>query len=76
MRLLWHSHGSSYAATGGSGHLFEILSVYTEPRWGTPSNPYGWCLRVDGQVVHFDCSFCECKKFASRIEEESARPLF
>lgn len=56
--------------------MFEILSVYTEPRWGTPSNPYGWCLRVDGQVVHFDCSFCECKKFASRIEEESARPLF
>lgn len=76
MRLLWHSHGNSTAAKGGSGHEFEILTVYTEPHWGTPSVPYGWCLKVDGQVIHFDRSFRACKDVAKNIEAESAKPPF
>lgn len=76
MKLLWHSHGSATAAKGGSGHEFEIVTVYTEPHWGMPSIPYGWCLRVDGEVVHFDRSYHECKKVAKHIEDESARPSF
>ena len=73
MRLIWHSQGNATAATGGSGHEFQIQTVYTEPRWGAPSIPYGWCLRVDGQVIHFDRSYRACKKVATSIEEESAR---
>jgi hypothetical protein len=76
MKLLWHAHGRSTAATGGSGHEFEILTVYTEPRWGAPSIPYGWCLRVDDQVVHFDRSYQACKKVAKHIEEESGKAPF
>jgi hypothetical protein len=76
MRLLWHAHGRTNAAKGGSGHEFEILTVYTEPRCGAPSIPYGWCLRVDGQVVHFDRSYHACKQFAKQIEEGSAKAPF
>ncbi len=76
MKLLWHSHGSSTAATGGSGHEFQISTVYTEPSWGASSIPYGWCLRVDGQVVHFDRSYRACKQVAKHMEEKSARDPF
>lgn len=76
MKLLWHSHGNSTAAKGGSGHEFQILTVYTEPGWGAPSIPYGWCLRVDGHVVHFDRSYRACKKVAKHIEDESAKAPF
>ncbi len=76
MKLRWHSHGSATAARGGSGHEFEISTVYTEPRWGAQSIPYGWCLRVDGQVLHFDRSYHECRQVAKHIEEESAKARF
>ena len=76
MKLLWHSQGGATAATGGSGHEFQIVTVYTEPQWGAPSVPYGWCLKVDGEVVHFDRSYYECKKVAKHIEEKSARSPF
>jgi hypothetical protein len=76
MRLSWHSHGKAETALGGSGHEFEIVTVYTEPHWGSPSLPYGWCLRVDGQVVHFDRSYRGCKNVARRIEDESAKPPY
>jgi len=74
--LLWHSQGSSTAAKGGSGHEFEILTVYTERRWGRLSIPNGWCLRVDDQVAHVDRSFHECKRVAKHIEEESTKAPF
>jgi hypothetical protein len=71
-----NSHGSSTAATGGSGHEFQISTVYTEPRWGASSIPYGWCLRVNGQVVHFDWSYHECRVVAKHIEEDGAKAPF
>ena len=71
MKLRWESDGTSHSVTGASGHRYEIVLIHDATEWGVKGAPKGWCLKADGDVVHFDVSLSNCKKTAERLEERA-----
>ncbi len=71
MKLRWESDGTSYSATGGSGHRYEIVLVYHATEWGIKHAPREWCLKADGEVAHFN-TLRQCKKAASLLERRAS----
>ena len=72
MKLQWESDGTSYSATGGSGHRYEIVFAYDATEWGVKRAPRGWCLQADGNVVHFHTSLRQCKNAAILLNEPAS----
>ncbi len=70
MKLQWESARTSYSATGGSGHRYEIVFAYDATEWGVKRAPRGWCLKADGEVVDFN-TLRQCKKAASLLERRA-----
>jgi hypothetical protein len=46
--------------------------VYNATEWGVKRTPRGWCLKADGEVVHFDTSLRNCKKVARLLEKRAS----
>ncbi len=74
VKLQWQSDGTSYFATGGSGHWYKIVLVYHATDLGVKGAPRGWCLKADNEVAHFDPSLDQCKEAASLLEERASLP--
>ncbi len=55
---------------GGSGHRYEIVLVYDATERGAKRAPRGWCLKADGEGVHFH-TLLQCKKAASLLEKRA-----
>ncbi len=72
MKLQWESDGTSYSATGGSGRRYEIVLLYDATERGAKRAPRGWCLKADGEGVHFH-TLRQCKK-AGPPSEVRANP--
>jgi hypothetical protein len=72
VKLQWESAGPVHSATGGSGHRYEVVLVYNATEWGVKRTPRGWCLKADGEVVHFDTSLRNCKKVARLLEKRAS----
>ena len=72
VKLDWESHGTSYSATGGSGHRYEIVVVHHATEWGVKGAPPGWCLKADNEAGYFRTSLGQCKKAASLLEERAS----
>ena len=72
VKLQWESDRTSHSAVGDSGHRYEIVLVYHTTDWGVRRSPRGWCLKSDGEVVHFDTSLRQCKKVAKLLERRAA----
>ncbi len=71
VKLQWESDGTSYSATGGSGHRYEIVVLYHATEWGVKGTRRGWCLKANDQVSHFHKSLGQCKKAASLLEKRA-----
>ncbi len=70
MKLQWESAQTSYSATGGSGRRYKIVVIYHATKWGPKRAPRGWCLKADGEGVHFH-TLLQCKKAASLLEKRA-----
>ncbi len=71
VKLQWESDGTSYSATGGSGHRYEVVLVYDATEPGAKRVSRSWCLKADGEAVYFH-TLRQCTKAASLLDKRAS----